>query len=186
MLKGAQELTGGVKRAQSARTVVVAGVVKMPSKIVTTPNAAEMTYELTAPAAGGDKTFIIGDPTGAGAAAIGGTLLNPNSVNGKSSLVLPNKEMFGLKGIVFGGINLETSSDKSQFNNQLKIYAVNHNGDLNLESVAFKGSKMGNQYDPLVMNVDVEFVLDPTRFIVITVKDGETLSLTTKPSIYAK
>ena len=181
-MSAANELTNRVKKAQSAKSRIIGGEVHMPSKIVSTPNAAEMTYELTA--TGGDKTFIIGDPTGAGEAAIGGTLTNPASVNGNAGLVLANKAMFGYRGMVIGGINIETSSDKTQFNNQLKLYGVNHNGDLNVESVAFKGSNRGSQFDPLVKSVNVEFAMDATRFLAIKVKDGETVTLTLKPTEY--
>jgi len=156
----------------------------MPAKIISTPNASELTYELVVASDASDTTFIIGDSSGIGAAAIGGTMHNPTTVNGNAALVAPNKALFASRGMIIGAINIETSTDKTQFNNQLKLYGVNHNGDLNTESVAFKGSNRGNQFDQLIKSVNVEFAMDATRFITLMVKAGQTVTLTLKPTAY--
>ncbi len=164
-------------------TVNIGTVASMPNETGVLPMLVDFSVELDNSAGLADATYIIGDPTGLVALQNGGTLLNPTgcSADGavKGSGVLAMKQMFGLRPVAVRSFNYQTSSNAAQFANKLQSLNADVQGGFSRVPNNVAIQRRNNQYDELLMTLDlvVPFTFTPFTALTLVVLTGELVNL---------
>lgn len=148
------------------------------------PNMPAITYTLDNSGGAELKRFIIGDPTGMIAARDGGTLVNPDKVQGNASLVTPNKNFYyGVKS-KFTRIQYEVSVGASQFSNIFEHRVANIAGVVFPTQISVGEAKSNVQQNDKLLTLTGEYDLDISSAYILEVAAGETVVLTCSVSTY--
>lgn len=183
--QSAMQLAPKVKATNVAQQNLSGSETYIGSIINTAPALQSLTYKL-ANTTTATKEFIIGDPTGLIAAAKGGTLVAPTSLNGNSSIVTANKAMLGYMPIKFGKIIFEATSSSAQFANAPAVHVCNLAGKLASDEINLQAAKTNVAQNSKILTVKCDLMLAPNRAITQVVDASETLLVTLCPVAYSE
>jgi hypothetical protein len=148
------------------------------------PSLPAVTYTFDNSGGGALKRYIFGDPTTMIAAVDAGVLSNPDLVQGKAALVIPNKNFYYGVRSKFTQINYETSSTPSQFSNIFEHRVTNIAGVVNPTQISVAEAKSNVQQNDLLLTLKGEYDLDISSGYIIEVLAGEKVTMTCTVSLY--
>ena len=108
----------------------------------------------------------------------------PSSVNGNSSLVVPNKALYGVSDIMVDSIQFKASA-ASVLNEVPIIYSVNLVGQLNELAMPLTPAMLNTQFNTTLVTIKANFKLGTHHAIRIGVPAGETQTVTITPKAYS-
>jgi hypothetical protein len=125
----------------------------------------------------GAKEYIIGDPYGLIAAAVGKTFTEPTGASGTTPAALKASTQ---QGIALKGVHYQVTVSKNQFSNPLRMIMGNYDGSFASVPINVVGTTRPDwQNDKLVV---IEFknniTLDSRNALTLTVTAGESVDLT--------
>lgn len=178
-----RELSRTVKITSGTRSNLSGSVTDYGSMVSAIPALPAFVYQLVN-STSATKNFLIGDPAGMIAAALGGTFYDPNKLNGSTAFVEPNKNIFYGSSVLFGEISWKTSSDATQFDNNPTLYVCNHTGEVVPKPLILTAAERNTQQNNLLLTTKGKVRLDIFRGIKVPVIAGETLTVTMSPEAY--
>lgn len=134
--------------------------------------------------------YIIGDPTQIIKNKIAETpgedylSTNPDSINGNSSLVTANKNLFYSSTILTHSLQFNVSGGTNSFDLIPKIHAVNNTGTLTTRSMPLTPAMKNTQYNSNLLSIEAQFKIGALNCIRIPVAAGETMTVTINPLAY--
>lgn len=180
----ARELARTVKVASMPESNLSGSVTDYGSMTNSVPALPSFVYQLDNSAGTVTANYLIGDPTGMIAAAVGGSYSAPSSLNGQSTYVTPNKNFLYACSILFGEISWRTSSDVTQFDNNPTVYVCNQTGQFNQKPIMLTAAQRNTQYNSLLLTTKGQFRLDAFRAILVPVIAGEIVTVSMAPVAY--
>lgn len=123
------------------------------------------------------KTYILFDAMGANAAAIGGTLADPDSTSALSVAIV--KKYFENHAVLFSGFNYEiTTGSSAQFASPFKVAKAALNGATTQTPLTFTGYVRNTQYQNTVQTINQDLLIDSMSALVVDVAANTTVVLT--------
>jgi hypothetical protein len=172
-VKITNQVKSNLSGSQTSYGFMVSEVPKLPALTYTLANSG------TVP-----KNYIIGDPHGMIAASLGGTIADPDKLQGVAGYVAPNKSMYINSKVLFSEITWKTSSDATQFNNTPTFYACNLAGNVVPDPINLAVAEKNTAQNTLILTTTGLYRLDAQRGLYVTVMAAETLTVTMSPKAY--
>lgn len=136
-----------------------------------------VTFTLTAPAGGGNKTFMFGDPYGIIAAGLNLTAEIPTSMSGSATPAM-FKDMLRSRSLVVGQLNYQASVSAEQFNQDIIQASSDIDGSITTHPMNLHALMRNDTDNDKLKTINVNLLLNSTNAFYVNVLEGETVVIT--------